>query len=125
MAARKRKTVEDRPAPEFTVKPIPRALRAALAEIRDDTPNGAMLGALRKAYGVDPTDRATYKAFVGELMRSLSDLATNGRNSKIFDPDFDAFFMMIVRTINSCGEMLELLDKNGIEYRPSWLDDED
>ena len=84
-----------------------------------------MLNALHDAYGVDTEDRPLYRKFVTELMQNLSRLVTGGKNSETFEPDFDTFFTMVVRSINSCGEMMALLEQNGIEYRPKWLDNND
>lgn len=81
-----------------------------------------MLNALHDAYGVDTEDRPLYRKFVTELMQNLSRLVTDGKNSRTFEPDFDTFFTLVVRSINSCGEMMALLEQNGIEYRPKWLD---
>jgi len=82
-----------------------------------------MLNALHDVYGVDTEDGLLYRKFVTELMQNLSRLVTGGKNSKMFEPDFDTFFTLVVRSINSCGEMMALLEQNGIEYRPKWLDD--
>ena len=125
MAARKRKT-ENEQEPDLVIKPIPRAIRAALSQKKDDdTPDGIMLNALHDAYGVDTEDRSLYRKFITELMQNLSRLVTGGKSSRTFEPDFDTFFTLVVRSINSCGEMMALLEQNGIEYRPKWLDDND
>lgn len=84
-----------------------------------------MLNALHDAYGVDTEDIHLYRKFVTELMQNLSRLVTGGKNSRTFEPDFDTFFTLMVRSINSCGEMMALLEQNGIEYRPKWLDNND
>lgn len=124
MAARRKKKTESGPAPDFVVRPIPRAVRAMLSQKKDDsTPDGAMLNALHDAYGIDSNDRVLYRKFVSELMQNLSRLATGGKSEQTFEPDFDTFFTMVVRSINSCGEMMYLLEQNGIEYRPKWMDD--
>ena len=84
-----------------------------------------MLNALHDAYGVDTEDTLLYRKFVTELMQNLSLLVTGGKNSMVFEPDFGAFFTLVVRSINSCGEMMALLEQNGIEYKPKWLDNND
>ena len=125
MAARKRKT-ENRPEPDFVIKPIPHAVRAAIPQKKDDsTPDGIMLNALHDAYGIDANDSFSYRKFISELMRNLSKLVTGGKRADTFEPDFDTFFTMVVRSINSCGEMMTLLEQNGIEYRPKWLDNDE
>lgn len=125
MAVRKRKT-ENEQEPDLVIKPIPRDVRAVLSQKKDDdTPDGIMLNALHDAYGIDTEDRARYRKFIAELMQNLSRLVTGGKNDQTFEPDFDIFFSMVVKTINSCGEMMSLLEQNGIEYRPNWLDDND
>jgi len=58
------------------------------------------------------------------LMRNLSLLCTGGKNENIFAGDFDKFIVMVIRSINGCGEMFDLLKRHGIEYRPSWLDED-
>lgn len=64
MAARKRKT-ENEQEPDLIIKPIPRAVRAALSQKKDDdTPDGIMLNALHDAYGVDTEDRPLYRKFI-------------------------------------------------------------
>ena len=83
-----------------------------------------MRNALLKVYGVNINDRKSYEEFVSYLMKHLSLLSTGGRNDDIFEPDLDSFFTMVVRSINECGEMLELLERNGIEYRPKWMDED-
>lgn len=70
-------------------------------------------------------DRDAYKAFMTELMLNLSKLASDGACLNAFGPDFDTFFTMVIRSINSCGEMLDLLHRNGIDYRPKWMNDEE
>lgn len=123
MAARKRKT-ENEQSSDLVIKPIPRAVRAALSQKKDDdTPDGIMINALHDAYGVDTEDMSLYRKFVTELMQNLSLLVTGGKNDQTFEPDFDTFFTMVVRSINSCGEMMALLEQNGIEYRPNWMAD--
>ena len=84
-----------------------------------------MLNALHDAYGVDTEDTLLYRKFVTELMQNLSLLVTGGKNSMVFEPDFGAFFTLVVKSINSCGEMMALLEQNGIEYRPKGLDNND
>ena len=84
-----------------------------------------MRNALFKIYGININDKKSYKEFVSYLIKHLSLLSTGGRNEDIFEPDFDTFFTLVVRSINSCGEMMALLEQNGIEYRPKWLDNND
>lgn len=43
----------------------------------------------------------------------------------MFEPDFDVFFAMVVKSLNSCGEMMRLLEQHGIEYKPKWLDNDE
>ena len=125
MASRKRKT-ENESEFDLVIKPIPRTIRAALSQKKDyDTPGGIMLNALHDAYGIDTEDRPLYRKFVTELMQNLSRLVTGGKSDRTFEPDFDTFFTLVVRSINSCGEMMALLEQNGIEYRPKWLDNND
>lgn len=125
MASRKRKT-ENESEFDLIIKPIPRTVRAALSQKKDDdTPDGIMLNALHDAYGIDTEDRPLYRKFVTELMQNLSRLVTGGKSDRTFEPDFDTFFTLVVRSINSCGEMMALLEQNGIEYRPKWLDSND
>ena len=125
MASRKRKT-ENESEFDLVIKPIPRTVRAALSQKKDDdTPDGIMLNALHDAYGIDTGDRPLYRKFVTELMQNLSRLVTGGKSDRTFEPDFDTFFTLVVRSINSCGEMMALLEQNGIEYRPKWLDSND
>ena len=51
MAARKRKT-DNEQEPDLVIKPIPRAVRAALSQKKDDdTPDGIMLNALHDYVG--------------------------------------------------------------------------
>jgi len=124
MTARRKKKTEGEPSPDFVVRPIPRAVRAMLSQKKDDsTPDGVMLNALHDTYGIDSNDRVLYRKFVSELMQNLSRLVTGGKSEQTFEPDFDTFFTMVVRSINSCGEMMYLLEQNGIEYRPKWMDD--
>ena len=52
-------------------------------------------------------------------------LVSGGKNPEIFEPDFDAFMTMVVRSVNSCGEMMDLLERHGIEYRPKWKNEDD
>ena len=125
MAARKRKT-ENRQEPDLVIKPIPHAVRAALSQKKDDgTPDGIMLNALHDVYGIDTEDTFLYRKFITELMQNLSLLVTGGKNSMVFEPDFGTFFTLVVKSINSCGEMMALLEQNGIEYRPKGLDNND
>ena len=125
MASRKRKT-ENESEFDLVIKPIPRTVRAALSQKKDDdTPDGIMLNALHDADGIDTEDRLLYRKFVTELMQNLSRLVTGGKSNRTFEPDFDTFFTLVVRSINSCGEMMALLEQNGIEYRPKWLDNND
>lgn len=84
-----------------------------------------MLNALHDTYGIDTEDRLLYRKFITELMQNLSRLVTGGKSNRTFKPDFDTFFTLVVRSINSCGEMMALLEQNGIEYRPKWLDNND
>lgn len=127
MAARKRKRkTENKSEFDFVIKPIPRTVRAALSQKKDDdTPDGIMLNALHDTYGIDTEDRLLYRKFITELMQNLSRLVTGGKSNRTFKPDFDTFFTLVVRSINSCGEMMALLEQNGIEYRPKWLDNND
>ena len=125
MASRKRKTGNESGF-DLVIKPIPRTVRAALSQNKDDnTPDGIMLNALHGAYGIVTEDRPLYRKFITELMQNLSRLVTGGKNDRTFEPDFDTFFTLVVRSINSCGEMMALLEQNGIEYRPKWLDNND
>ena len=125
MASRKRKTGNESEF-DLVIKPIPRTVRAALSQKKDDdTPDGIKLNALHDAYGIDTEDRPLYRKFVTELMQNLSRLVTGGKSDRTFEPDFDTFFTLVVRSINSCGEMMALLEQNGIEYRPKWLDNND
>ena len=125
MASRKRKT-ENESEFDLVIKPIPRTIRAALSQKKDDdTPDGIMLKALHDAYGIDTEDRSLYRKFITELMQNLSRLVTDGKSNRTFEPDFDTFFTLVVRSINSCGEMMVLLEQNGIAYKPKWLDNND
>ena len=125
MASRKRKTGNESGF-DLVIKPIPRTIRAALSQKKDDdTPDGIMLNALHDAYGIDTEDRSLYRKFITELMQNLSRLVTGGKSNRTFEPDFDTFFTLVVRSINSCGEMMVLLEQNGIEYKPKWLDNND
>ena len=125
MASRKRKT-ENESEFDLIIKPIPRTVRAALSQKKDDdTPDGIMLNALHDTYGIDTEDRPLYRKFITELMQNLSRLVTGGKSNRTFEPDFDTFFTLVVRSINSCGEMMALLEQNGIEYKPKWLDNND
>ena len=84
-----------------------------------------MRNALSEVYGVDSTDGAAYRKFIHALMENLSMLVSGGKNPEIFEPDFDAFMTMVVRSVNSCGEMMDLLERYGIEYRPKWKNEDD
>ena len=84
-----------------------------------------MLNALHDVYGVNIDDGAAYRKFITALMQNLSKLATNGKNDTVFEPDFDVFFAMVVKSLNSCGEMMRLLEQHGIEYKPKWLDNDE
>ena len=107
---------------ELVIGPVPEAARRMFAKPREnDTPDNVLRNALREAYGVDVDDERAHNKFVSSLMANLSLLATGGRNDDTFEPDFDTFIMMVVRSVNGCGEMLALLREHGIEYRPSWL----
>ena len=125
MASRKRKT-ENESEFDLVIKPIPRTIRAALSQKKDDdTPYCIILNSLHDAYGIDTEVIPLYRKFVTELMQNLSRLVTGGKSDRTFEPDFDTFFTLVVRSINSCGEMMALLEQNGIEYRPKWLDNND
>lgn len=123
MAARKKAKSDE---PDLIIKPIPRAVRPAFSGRKtENTPDGAMLNALHDAYDVDVGDSSSYRKFVTALMQSLSRLVTGGRSDRMFEPDFESFIVMVVRSINSCGEMMSLLEQNGIEYRPKWKKDDE
>lgn len=121
---RKKKT--RRPV-EIVVKPLPDDVRRMVERIRGeaesaayDTPDGILRSAVRECLGQADPDR--YRAFVQTLMKRLSLLASGGRKDDIFEYDFDSFFTMVVRSINSCGEMLEMLRELGVDYVPPWAD---
>ena len=68
MASRKRKTGNESGF-DLVIKPIPRTVRAALSQKKDDdTPDGIMLNALHDAYGIDTEDGLLYRKFITELM---------------------------------------------------------
>lgn len=125
----KRKKISKKIQSQMVIPPLPPIARQ-IAERKfsdrpDDTPDNIMRNALFKIYGININDKKSYKEFVSYLIKHLSLLSTGGRNEDIFEPDFDTFFTLVVRSINSCGEMMALLEQNGIEYRPKWLDNND
>lgn len=84
-----------------------------------------MQNALLKTYDININDSKKYKEFISYLMKNLSLLVTCNDDDSIFEPDFNKFFTLVVRTINECGEMLEILKQYGIDYKPKWSDDID
>lgn len=84
-----------------------------------------MQNALLKTYDININDSKKYKEFISYLMKNLSLLVTGNDDDSIFEPDFNKFFTLVVRTINECGEMLEILKQYGIDYKPKWSDDID
>ena len=123
----KKKRPYRRKIQEIVIPPLPESVRQLIdrkfSETDDDTPDNVMRNALLKIYGVNIDDERSYGEFISYLTKGLSKLSTGGRSDDMFEPDFDSFFTLMVRAINECGEMLELLEKNGIEYRPKWMNE--